>query len=96
MKYRRSTKIKQQHSIIEGVLEILLDVSELDAVKSIVPGRIKKAKAYSPPILTVSTETDTGLKFIAKSGRSVQEIFTVCADKAFVTEFVEQMHSSAD
>ena len=72
--------VKRQHSIIEGVLEILEAIAALPGVKKIVPGVIN----YSPkrrikqPFLKISRDTITGIKVLAHSKGKVQEIFIIC------------------
>jgi hypothetical protein len=81
----RNKKIKVQHSIITDLFPLLHKISQLDIVKTIVPGRIKPvAGNYPKIILEYTAPTDSGIKCIAKSSRSVQEVF-------IVTDFVEEL-----
>ncbi|MFW5719609.1 MAG: DUF2103 domain-containing protein [Candidatus Dojkabacteria bacterium] len=77
MKYRQS-KIKREHSIIKGLFELLQNISHNADIKSIIPGRINPISGnYPEPVIEVKYVTDSGLKCIAKSGRSAQEVFIV-------------------
>ncbi|OGJ51953.1 hypothetical protein A2335_00910 [Candidatus Peregrinibacteria bacterium RIFOXYB2_FULL_32_7] len=87
-KYRVS-KIKRQHTILPGIDKLLLKLSEFENVKSITPGRIKKATAFFKPILTFSVELENGVKLIGKSGKAVQEVFVVTENKEAVLEFLK-------
>ena len=72
--------VKRQHSIIEGVLEILEEVAAIEGVKKVIPGVIN----YSPnrgikqPFLKISRDTITGIKLLANSKGKVQEVFVIC------------------
>lgn len=74
----RSKKIKREHSIINGLLPLLEKLAEDESIRSIIPGRIKPIVGnYPKVILEFKVNTDSGIKCIAKSGRSVQEVFIV-------------------
>lgn len=72
--------VKRQHTIIEGVLEILEAIAAMPGVKKVVPGVI----SYSPkrtikqPFLKISRDTITGVKVLAHSKGKVQEVFIIC------------------
>jgi len=72
--------VKRQHSIIEGVLEILEEIAAIPGVKKVIPGVIN----YSPkrtikqPFLKISRDTITGIKVLAHSKGKVQEVFIIC------------------
>jgi hypothetical protein len=81
----RTNKIKQEHTIIEDVLPLLENLSELKIVKSIIPGRInRRGGSGFPPHLKLKYNTSSGIKILAKNSSSVQEVFVVTddADKA--------------
>lgn len=86
MHYRYG-KIKREHSMIKDVLSIFIKVSELESVSTIIPGRIKPITGnYPKPVLELKTLTPSGFKCIAKSGRSVQEVFIVTEETDSVIE----------
>ena len=72
--------VKRQHSIIEGVLEILEAIASMPGVKKVVPGVIN----YSPkrtikrPFLKISRDTIIGFKVLTHSKGSIQEVFIIC------------------
>lgn len=72
--------VKRQHTIIEGVLEILEAIAAMPGVKKVVPGVIN----YSPkrtikqPFLKISRDTITGIKVLAHSKGKIQEVFIIC------------------
>jgi hypothetical protein len=77
MHYRQG-KIKREHSIIKDVFELLQKVEKLEMITTIVPGRIKPIRGnYPTAILELKTKSSNGFKCIAKSSRSVQEVFIV-------------------
>ena len=83
----RNKKIKVQHSIIDGLFPLLQKISQLEIVKTIVPGRIKPVSGNYPKlVLEYTAPTDSGIKCIAKSSRSVQEVF-------IVTDYVDDLLS---
>lgn len=77
MHRHRNSKIKIEHTILPGIFDLLLKIVEKPYVKSIIPGRIKKAKVSSPPTIDITVRTENGVKMIARSGKAVQEIFVV-------------------
>lgn len=84
MHYRQG-KVKREHSIIKDVLPLLMKVSAVKEISTIVPGRIKPIVGnYPEPVLEFKVKTDSGIKCIVKSSRSVQEVFIVTDDTEIV------------
>lgn len=78
--------------MISGLFALLQKVQEMDEIKSIIPGRIKPIKGQNSTIkLNFTTQTDSGLKFIAKSDRAVQEVFIVTDEKEKVLKFLYEL-----
>lgn len=75
MKFRRN-KIKREHSIIDGALEWLEDLSKKKEVTDIIPGVIDVTHSKERGIV-YKYETPTGCKLFLKSGGSIQEVFVV-------------------
>lgn len=75
----RVNKIKQEHTIIDDIYPLLLKVSDLEEVHSIIPGRINRRSGNGGirPHLTLKYNTPTGIKLIAKTNSSLQEVFVV-------------------
>lgn len=77
----RDKKIKQEHTIIENILPLLEEISELSSIKSIIPGRINRRKGSGiPPYLQLKYDTGSGIKLLGKNSSSVQEVFVVTDD----------------
>lgn len=76
-KYRHN-KIKQEHTIIDDIKPLLLKVAELEQVHSIIPGRInRRSGSGMQPYLQLKYPTPSGIKLIAKTSSSLQEVFVV-------------------
>ncbi|KXS44933.1 MAG: hypothetical protein AWU54_637 [Candidatus Frackibacter sp. T328-2] len=74
----RINKIKQEHTIIEDILPLLEDLATLKTIKSIIPGRInRRSGSGMEPYLQLKYNTPTGIKVLAKTSSSVQEVFVV-------------------
>ncbi|SJZ31340.1 DUF2103 domain-containing protein [Selenihalanaerobacter shriftii] len=74
----RINKIKQEHTIIEDILPLLENLADLKTVKSIIPGRInRRSGSGMQPYLQLKYNTQTGIKILAKTSSSIQEIFVV-------------------
>lgn len=88
----RSGKIKREHHIIEGGEELLKELSSLESVKSIIPGRIyRNQKGKGQKGLFLKYETQSGWKLLLKNGSTIQEIFVVVDDKElFKGEFLSR------
>ena len=78
----RQHKVKREHTIIEGLLPLLLRAAELEEVTSITPGRINPRTRSGDAGLFFQYQTETGLKLIGRSKTAVQEVFIVTADPA--------------
>ena len=93
MKYRKN-KIKQEHSIIKGLKRFLEDnVSSLDSVDGIIPGRIKVGKTPGENlIVSYQYSTVSGAKLIGRSGTSVQEVFVITNDPEKLKNVIEEKH----
>ena len=76
-KFRKNSKIKREHSMIDGLDRALQKIEKWPEVDSILTGEIKRRKGTSPFVIHVQYPTDTGLKCLAKYQGSVQEIFLV-------------------
>ncbi len=75
MKFRHN-KIKREHSIIQGVLDWLEDLSKNRQVEDIIPGVIDVTHSKERGVF-YQYETTTGCKLLMKSGGSIQEAFVV-------------------
>jgi hypothetical protein len=88
MKHRaRSSKLKYEHSLIEGLRPLLESIAPWEEIQSIIPGRIKPTKGSKQRIrLETKYFTATGLKALAKTGTAVQEVFFVTANPQTLRE----------
>lgn len=74
----RINKIKQEHTIIEDILPLLENLAALKTIKSIIPGRInQRGGSGMEPYLQLKYNTPTGIKVLAKTSSSIQEVFVV-------------------
>ncbi|WP_324734985.1 DUF2103 domain-containing protein [Thermococcus sp. SY098] len=73
---KRKSKVKLEHHLLKGILPALEEIAEVEGVKKVIPGRIYASDSRGFEIKVVR-ETLTGLKLLAKSDGSVQEIFLV-------------------
>lgn len=73
----RQNKIKREHTIIDGILPALERIAALSDVHAITPGRINQRAGNRSNDVTFQYRTETGLKFLARSSRAVQEVFVV-------------------
>jgi len=91
MKHRKN-KIKRQHGIIKGLKKFLEhNVSPLDSVEGVIPGRIKVGKTPGENlIVSYQYNTVSGAKLIARSGTSVQEVFVITNDPERLKEVIEE------
>ncbi len=68
--------VKKEHHFLRGIERLLEKIAGIEGVEKVIPGRIYSS--YSGGFeIKVSRETRTGLKLIAKSYGSVQEVFIV-------------------
>jgi len=92
MRYRQSSKLKLQHRIIVGLLELLKQVSSWTEVDTVFPGKIARTGNISPRCrLHVQYKTPSGLKCLAKSGNEVQEVFLVTSCQAAVAKKLAEL-----
>jgi len=82
--------VKREHHLLKGIEKPLEEISALKGVKKVIPGRIYSSDSRGFEIKVVR-ETLTGLKLLAKSDGSVQEIFLV-VDKADRERIRKEMH----
>ncbi len=71
--------VKRQHHIIDGILPLLEEISKIDGVKKVNPGKISYSpkRGISQPTIKIQRQTITGFKLLAHSKGAVQEIFIV-------------------
>ncbi len=74
----RTNKIKREHTIIDDIYPLLLKVAKFNEVHSIIPGRINRRSGSGiRPYLQLKYNTPSGIKIIAKTSSSLQEVFVV-------------------
>ncbi|MEM9316621.1 MAG: DUF2103 domain-containing protein [Pseudomonadota bacterium] len=93
MKYRKNSKIKREHSMIEGLEKRLQEIESWPEVSSITAGVITPRKGTSKFDITVQYPTETGLKLLAKHQGSVQEVFLVTPSPDVVAARVSDLYS---
>jgi hypothetical protein len=88
MKHRgKSSKLKYEHALIEGLRPLLEAIAPWEEIHSIIPGRIRPTKGSKRQIrLEIKYCTVTGLKALAKTGTAVQEVFFVTAKPHAIRE----------
>ena len=71
--------VKRKHGIIEGMLPLLEQISEIEGVEKVIPASISHFPSIGirHPELRFQRETPSGFKLLAHSKRSIQEIFVV-------------------
>lgn len=80
-------KIKTQHTIIEGLRDILQKIALIDEIKSVIPGRIsQRGNSERKSSITITTPTQSGLKALGKSNGTTQELFIVTNEPDIVRE----------
>ena len=72
--------VKREHHFLKGLEKPLEEIAKIPEVKKVIPGRIYPSDSRGFEI-KVSRETLTGLKLIAKSEGSVQDVFLVVDKK---------------
>ncbi|ASJ09718.1 hypothetical protein A3L11_01745 [Thermococcus siculi] len=84
--------VKREHHFLKGLEKPLEDIARIPGVKKVIPGRIYASDSRGFEI-RVSRETQTGLKLIAKSDGSVQEVFLVVskADREGVRREIKRL-----
>lgn len=95
MARHRKAKVKLEHHLLEGLGEYLEELSRMESVSSIIPGRITRQNGgRGSKGLFLKYRTSSGYKLLYKMGTSVQEIFVVCKDpQAFERAFREKILS---
>jgi hypothetical protein len=68
--------VKREHHFLKGLEKPLEEIAAIPGVKKVIPGRIYASDSRGFEI-KVSRETQTGLKLVAKSDGSVQDVFLV-------------------
>lgn len=68
--------VKREHHFLKGLEKPLERIASIPGVKKVIPGRIYASDSRGFEI-KVTRETQTGLKLVAKSDGSVQEVFLV-------------------
>ncbi len=78
---------------MEGLSEYLEELSRMESVSSIIPGRIiRQNGGRGSRGLFLKYRTSSGYKLLYKIGTSVQEVFVVCKDpQAFEKAFAEKI-----
>ncbi|AHL23573.1 conserved protein of unknown function [Thermococcus nautili] len=84
--------VKREHHFLKGLEKPLEEIASIPGVKKVIPGRIYASDSRGFEI-KVTRETQTGLKLVAKSDGSVQEVFLVVdkADRARVREEIKHL-----
>ncbi|NJE29961.1 hypothetical protein E3E38_02705 [Thermococcus sp. 18S1] len=84
--------VKREHHFLKGLEKPLEMIAAIPGVKKVIPGRIYASDSRGFEI-KVSRETKTGLKLVAKSDGSVQDVFLVVdrEDRKRVWEEIEKM-----
>ncbi|MDK2783891.1 MAG: hypothetical protein PWP49_628 [Thermococcaceae archaeon] len=84
--------IKREHHFLKGIEKPLEEMAQIPGVKKVIPGRIYASDSRGFEI-KVTRETQTGLKLVAKSDGSVQEVFLVVdkGERERVREEIEKL-----
>ncbi|ASA78312.1 DUF2103 domain-containing protein [Thermococcus sp. 5-4] len=84
--------VKREHHFLKGLEKPLERIAAIPGVKKVIPGRIYASDSRGFEI-KVSRETQTGLKLVAKSDGSVQDVFLVVdkADREMVRREIERL-----
>ncbi len=84
--------VKREHHFLKGLEKPLVRIAAIPGVKKVIPGRIYASDCRGFEI-KVSRETKTGLKLVAKSDGSVQDVFLVVdrENRKRVWEEIEKM-----
>jgi hypothetical protein len=84
--------VKREHHFLKGLEKPLEEIASIPGVKKVIPGRIYASDSRGFDI-KVTRETRTGLKLVAKSDGSVQEVFLVVdkADRGRVREEIARL-----
>ena len=87
----RSHKVKQEHSIIGGLLPVLQAIGGLPQVASVIPARIKVGSGSAGLVLRMATGTESGIKINAISRSSIQEVFIHTSDREAVLQYLRTL-----
>ncbi|HIH72565.1 MAG: Uncharacterized protein XD43_1729 [Thermococcales archaeon 44_46] len=84
--------VKREHHFLKGIERPLEEIASIPEVKKVIPGRIYASDSRGFEI-KVTRETHAGLKLVAKSDGSVQEVFLVVDKKQreFVWKKIEEL-----
>lgn len=81
-------KIKTEHSIVNGLFDILKNLSELKEIKSIIPGQIMRRGKSTKPEINLTIRTNSGWKAIGKCNGATQNFFIVTDDPDIVYNYI--------
>lgn len=82
-------KIKTEHTILEGLYDLLQEMVKSDFIHSIIPGRIKIRGSSTPkPTINLTIPTTSGWKAIGKCKGVTQELFIVTNQPDEVADFL--------
>ncbi len=82
-------KIKHEHSMLEGLGDLLRELTEgCPGVQRVVPGRIHRRRGKGPAFFKVQYPTPAGLKCLYLRGGATQEVFLVGSELADVQLWV--------
>jgi hypothetical protein len=91
MRYRGNSKIKYEHGMIQGLRELLESIEDWPEITSMIPARITPTRASGRGFrLEIKDQTPTGVKALAKTGASVQEVFFVTSQPAALERRLRQ------
>jgi hypothetical protein len=85
----RDKKVKKMHRIIGDYAKVLDDIGTIEGVQAVITGVISQNKSEFAE-MTFQYFTESGLKLLAKTTDSVQEIFVTCKDKHRVLEEIRR------
>ena len=93
MRHRaNNSKIKYEHNMIPGLRERLESIEGWEEIRSIIPGEICRIKGSGRRLqLSVQYQTQTGLKLLAKTSSSVQEVFVVTTEPLRLQGRIEKL-----
>ncbi|NLM21149.1 MAG: hypothetical protein GX207_05300 [Peptococcaceae bacterium] len=94
MKYRHK-KIKREHSIINGALDWLEDLSRNREVTDIIPGVIDVTHSKERGVF-FKYETSSGCKLLVKNGGAIQEVFVVTSKPETVQNWAAKIMAELD
>lgn len=77
MKYRKKSKIKQKHHILNKLKKHLKYIEKWEEAKAIIPGIIKTCNHNNKLTIIVRYQMTNGIKCYAKNNGAIQEFFIV-------------------